>query len=248
MIPTSIDGTDITGATIDGTDVQEITVDGQTVFTSTQPATLHPSAIYRWPLDEGSGSIAANSITNDDFSLNTSTAWQSGNYQGGFALGLFGSALGFANNIDIASRQDVLICGTIQTSTINSSNEGWIGWEETQGFSLIEVGSTSVPFLRLTDGSNNPGVFGNTDITDNDTYRVAAGIEQNNRGFIAVNGNIENSVSFGTFGPGLTDNVTLGNRGGETDTGWEGIVDDVIIYDDTSQTVIDDDFNIQPWS
>jgi len=32
MPPTSIDGTDITGATIDGTDVQEITVDGQTVF------------------------------------------------------------------------------------------------------------------------------------------------------------------------------------------------------------------------
>jgi len=34
MIPTSIDGTDITGATIDGTDVQQITVDGQTVFTA----------------------------------------------------------------------------------------------------------------------------------------------------------------------------------------------------------------------
>jgi len=31
--PTSIDGTDITGATIDGTEVTEITVDGQTVFT-----------------------------------------------------------------------------------------------------------------------------------------------------------------------------------------------------------------------
>jgi len=30
--PTSIDGTDITGATIDGTEVTEITVDGQTVF------------------------------------------------------------------------------------------------------------------------------------------------------------------------------------------------------------------------
>jgi len=36
MPPTSIDGTDITGATIDGTDVQEITVDGQTVFTAAQ--------------------------------------------------------------------------------------------------------------------------------------------------------------------------------------------------------------------
>jgi len=38
MPPTSIDGTDITGATIDGTDVTEITVDGQTVFTSAPPA------------------------------------------------------------------------------------------------------------------------------------------------------------------------------------------------------------------
>jgi len=32
--PTSIDGTDITGATIDGTDVTEITVDGDTVFSA----------------------------------------------------------------------------------------------------------------------------------------------------------------------------------------------------------------------
>jgi len=34
MPPTSIDGTDITGATIDGQDVEEITVDGQTVFSA----------------------------------------------------------------------------------------------------------------------------------------------------------------------------------------------------------------------
>jgi len=38
MPPTSIDGTDITGATIDGTDVTEITVDGDTVFQSSQVA------------------------------------------------------------------------------------------------------------------------------------------------------------------------------------------------------------------
>ena len=41
MPPTSIDGTDITGATIDGTDVQEITVDGQTVFSATTPKIYH---------------------------------------------------------------------------------------------------------------------------------------------------------------------------------------------------------------
>jgi len=32
--PTSIDGTDITGATVDGTEVTEITIDGETVFTA----------------------------------------------------------------------------------------------------------------------------------------------------------------------------------------------------------------------
>jgi len=46
MIPTSIDGTDITGATIDGQDVQEITVDGQTVFTSGLPDQANIIANY----------------------------------------------------------------------------------------------------------------------------------------------------------------------------------------------------------
>jgi len=46
MIPTSIDGTDITGATIDGTDVTEITVDGQTVFTSGLPDQANIIANY----------------------------------------------------------------------------------------------------------------------------------------------------------------------------------------------------------
>ena len=39
--PTSIDGTDITGATIDGTDVQEITVDGDVVFSASQAKIYH---------------------------------------------------------------------------------------------------------------------------------------------------------------------------------------------------------------
>jgi len=42
--PTSIDGTDITGATIDGTDVTEITVDGDVVFSATPPG---PQQIFK---------------------------------------------------------------------------------------------------------------------------------------------------------------------------------------------------------
>jgi len=51
MIPTSIDGTDITGATIDGTDVTEITVDGQTVFTAQTLPVAYTNLIAWYPFD-----------------------------------------------------------------------------------------------------------------------------------------------------------------------------------------------------
>jgi len=48
--PTSIDGTDITGATIDGHEVQEITIDGQVVFTAVQgpDTSMFQSPIYQF--------------------------------------------------------------------------------------------------------------------------------------------------------------------------------------------------------
>jgi len=67
MIPTSIDGTDITGATIDGTDVQEITVDGDVVFSAVSvPAT----ADLVFHLDASQESFSNNQTTNTitDFS------------------------------------------------------------------------------------------------------------------------------------------------------------------------------------
>jgi hypothetical protein len=52
--PTSIDGTDITGATIDGTDVQEITVDGQTVFTAGVSNPVAEANLEHWIQFRGS--------------------------------------------------------------------------------------------------------------------------------------------------------------------------------------------------
>jgi len=64
MIPTSIDGTDITGATIDGTDVQEITVDGQTVFTATTLPVAYSNLIGWYPFDSAEyGGSNADDVT-----------------------------------------------------------------------------------------------------------------------------------------------------------------------------------------
>jgi len=65
MPPTSIDGTDITGATIDGQDVQEITVDGQTVFTAgpTLPV-AYTDLVAWWPFDSAEyGGSNADDVT-----------------------------------------------------------------------------------------------------------------------------------------------------------------------------------------
>jgi len=49
--PTSIDGTDITGATIDGQDVEEITVDGDVVFSATSLPVAFSDLIAWYPME-----------------------------------------------------------------------------------------------------------------------------------------------------------------------------------------------------
>jgi len=49
--PTSIDGTDITGATIDGQEVQEITIDGETVFSAEQLPVAYGNLVGWFPFD-----------------------------------------------------------------------------------------------------------------------------------------------------------------------------------------------------
>jgi len=86
MIPTSIDGTDITGATIDGTDVQEITVDGDVVF-SAGAALPTQGLLHQWDwsaassttsfVEDLAGSAAATGSFNGFGTINGK---QSGNF------------------------------------------------------------------------------------------------------------------------------------------------------------------------
>jgi len=73
--PTSIDGTDITGATIDGQEVQEITIDGQTVFSSTPSSGLLRLTFDNADIQSGS---ALDTFNSNDFSINGATTGQPG--------------------------------------------------------------------------------------------------------------------------------------------------------------------------
>jgi len=62
--PTSIDGTDITGATIDGTDVEEITVDGDVVFSAQQLPVAYSNLVAWYPFDSAEyGGSNADDVT-----------------------------------------------------------------------------------------------------------------------------------------------------------------------------------------
>jgi hypothetical protein len=71
--PTSIDGTNITGATIDGQDVQEITVDGQTVFRALPENIVNQYVVSNftattWTDSVGSADMTVNGLTASTFS------------------------------------------------------------------------------------------------------------------------------------------------------------------------------------
>jgi len=68
--PTSIDGTDITGATIDGTDVQEITVDGDVVFSASQ---IPASVDNHYPITANDNGTVLDDIGNINLDNNSAT-------------------------------------------------------------------------------------------------------------------------------------------------------------------------------
>jgi len=88
--PTSIDGTDITGATIDGTDVQEITVDGETVFTAVPqiPSTVvhqYTAANFTtstWTDSVGSANMTVSGLTSSTLSNGNASVNGDGNDHG----------------------------------------------------------------------------------------------------------------------------------------------------------------------
>jgi len=136
--PTSIDGTDITGATIDGTDVTEITVDGQTVFTAVPP--LPASVEHRWKMDTGSGSTAFDSVGSDDGTINGAT-WQSDtDAVGGAYLDFDGSG----DNVNIPT-------------SINSSTffvAAWVNWDGSSNFDVIMGRDSNNNYAMIIDGAD----------------------------------------------------------------------------------------------
>jgi len=265
MIPTSIDGTDITGATIDGTDVQEITVDGDTVFS--QGIFVPPSAVYHWPFKSRSNNNIEEVISGDDgTSIGTSNI--SGNFVEGFAESFSSNRIETTLLPNFTQQfQDCCVLLTVETTSSSGGMPLMGGIFAGSGGSSdrpwfeprLNNISTGDVWMRLWGVNDDRLDFYTNAININDgaKHRIAINIidSSTNNVEIFVDGSSQ-SLNFDVSdGPDRFDqwNVTwpIGARNnvGNFQSNFSGTIDNVILCDQhLTNSEISQDFNSQPWS
>jgi len=247
--PTSIDGTDITGATIDGTDVTEITVDGQTVFSAGPPPN---SATNRWKFDEGTGNTVVDSIGSDDGTVNGPT-WVSGTWQGGSAL----NADGINDNVTTPAVPPTGNAARTISITVELDNTStfmmlWIYGADSTGkiFGLRSVSGNLQLFINGAFAQ-----FGT--VSANTIYRISVGIPSgatNEQDAVCYVNGAERSITNSVNNIGATINtgsnpITFFNNDFRDENYLDGILDDPIIHNYLlNASEMQQDYDAQPWS
>jgi hypothetical protein len=151
MPPTSIDGTDITGATIDGTDVQEITVDGQSVFTAVPPSpgfVAENNLVAYYELQTNTNDLTAGAAwaaDPTDYSLTNNGGDFSGTFQNGDSCARLDSSENFSNTqvasaqIPSTSSPFTTACWINCLTTNNNGDAFFISSDDDNSFSAIRV-------------------------------------------------------------------------------------------------------------
>jgi len=257
MPPTSIDGTDITGATIDGTEVQEITVDGQTVF-SAGPSNFpvaYSNLIAWYPFDSAtySGSNA------DDVTAILGGSGDDTAYDGSVSGATYQSSGGVtdinagANSgaFEFDGSNDVIDIGTglPDANDTSISITLWANADSTTDKSLALDYSTSIIGIGKPTALSNFGVA----MFDSAYRTVDFGVKPLNEWHhFGLTYNSSTNVLTGYFDgvskgtasvTGVRDSDDEYTIGGTTDLTrlWDGLVDDVRIYntDLTDQQIQD---------
>ena len=181
--PTSIDGTDITGATIDGTDVQEITVDGDVVFSAGPDIPDASSLIFHLDASQESLSNNATTATLTDFSgqgndslSTTTTATYKTNGIGGQPAFEFDASGGFVSTFNLSG--DFTVSAAVDL--VQGANNEIIQRSGASGF--IEVANGSAQSYRAFGNSFNSSVVGSSS-----AQHPLSLITEFDNGFITIN-------------------------------------------------------------
>jgi len=252
MIPTSIDGTDITGATIDGTDVTEITVDGDTVFTAETLPVAYSNLVAWWPFDS---SFYGGSVGDDVTALfnpaqsGDSTAYDVSDSSGtSFSPNDVVDINAGANSTCLRTdgSSDCRFITSFGGSVDTFSIMGWLNKQGvSDGYQINQWENPSVDAyaigfrdgkawyrLQIDDGQGGVNVGGPTiNINNNEWYHIALARNGNNGdyyfwvdGVLIANG----STITGTLS--IDNNLMFGNFPEALNSEFDGFIDDVRLY------------------
>jgi len=260
MPPTSIDGTDITGATIDGTDVQEITVDGDTVFSAESLPVAYSNLVAWYPFDSsfygGSNGDDVTALFNSgqsgdstayDGTVNGPT-YQSSAGASDINAGANSGAFEFEGSNDFIrlpsqigtflKNRDVTVTLWAKADFTNTSDVRLLldaGSTErwTIGWSSdFRAPDDAYVFTGNADSGNFEAVSSVTNI-NNGTYLHHAATHSSTGDIeYYINGTLEASNT-GISGYNGDNDVFIGGEtlNSGTDTVWKGEIDDVRVYD-----------------
>jgi len=158
--PTSIDGTDITGATIDGQEVQEITIDGQTVFSAESLPVGYSNLIAWYPFDSA---FYGGSNADDCTALfNPSQSGDSTAYDGN-VNGPTYQASGGVTDINAGANSGAFLH--------NNSSSIHITVPDDPGFSGLQQ-FTVMAFIQTTKSAGNTPIVTNGNVFDSGEFRL----------------------------------------------------------------------------
>jgi len=251
MIPTSIDGTDITSATIDGTDVTKITVDGQTVFSAeaTLQDIVRPGDLALWWRMEQStvsdGTKTGGVLDNNGISVADSSDYSPTSNSLGFdnQLDPNGGVFDLVNGQNSGSRETTSSSGKrrLEVNAFNQQNQeltlscwadvtasdndghiwGWLGNNDGLRLFASSGGSNNVTALAGSSISSSVNII-------NDGYHHLA-VSRDTSGFarLYIDGVQEASGSIG--GGNSVSNIRIFEFSDDLDM-IDGGIDDCRVY------------------
>jgi len=257
MPPTSIDGTDITGATIDGTDVTEITVDGDTVFTAETLPVAFSNPVAWYPFDSAEyGGSNADDVTaiiggsGDDTAYDGTVSGATYQSSGGVTDIRAGANSGA---FDYSGSDRITVNGAGIKLTTQTAM-AWLRWDTINGsvpfFHADSNGSTNGWRVDLNPNGNTIQVFykdsneqtsvDTGSYTQSDWVHIALTTNGTNGTLEAFrNGSSKGSFSYDNYNP-TSDDLSIGRATATFFDPFDGKVDDVRIYNTAlSQSQID---------
>jgi hypothetical protein len=245
MPPTSIDGTDITGATIDGTDVQEITVDGQTVFSAQTLPVAYSNLVAWYPFDSATyGGSDADDVTaiiggsGDDTAYDgtvTGATYQSSGGVTDINAGANSGAFDFDGSNDEIDFGSVSAVEGVSEMTIMC----WAEFDDTSTFENIFGVYDSPKNIQLV---NQRGTFRGRIQTSSNTLQIDAGSVTTGYQHYAMTFNSGSGTTYidgsqvgtGSGGPSTTPSGGINFYAGFSEFNnnfWDGRVEDARLYD-----------------